>query len=173
MIDWESILRRDGPPAWRTAWHVLGNRADADECFQEACVAAVEFSRTDSVRNWRHLLQRFAAAKAVDRLRLRIRRKPREQPLPVDHLIATDPLPPDHAESAELAARLRIAIAHLPSRQAEAFCLFYFDGWSYREIAANLAISTDLVGVWLERARDRLRILIVTGDHSLGEVPHE
>ena len=44
MTDWDDILNRDGPAAWKTAWRVLGNRADADECFQEACMAAFEFA---------------------------------------------------------------------------------------------------------------------------------
>src|SRR5580765_6378326 len=78
MTDWDEILKRDGPSAWKTAWRVLGNRADADECFQDACLAAFEYSRTQEVRNWRALLQRMANAKAVDRLRLRIRQRPRE-----------------------------------------------------------------------------------------------
>ena len=40
MPDWQEILSQDGPSAWRTAYRLLGNRADADECFQEACLAA-------------------------------------------------------------------------------------------------------------------------------------
>ena len=42
MPNWREILGRDGPAAWRTAFRILGNRADADECFQEACLAALE-----------------------------------------------------------------------------------------------------------------------------------
>src|SRR6185295_15829033 len=88
MTDWEDILKRDGPAAWKTAWRVLGNRADVDECYQETCMAAFEFSQTHDVRNWRTLLQRIANAKAVDRLRLRIRQRPREQPLPEEQMIS-------------------------------------------------------------------------------------
>jgi DNA-directed RNA polymerase specialized sigma24 family protein len=65
MIDWQGILSRDGPAVWRTAWRVLGNRADADECFQEAFVAALEYSSTHTVKHWRALLQRLAAARAI------------------------------------------------------------------------------------------------------------
>src|SRR5438128_119194 len=119
MEDWEGILERDGPHAWRAAWRILGHHADADECFQDACLAALELSRGQKVRNWRAVLQRLAAARAIDQLRIRIRRKPREQPLPEGHLTSGDALPPDRAAHAELAARLRAALAHLPSRQAE------------------------------------------------------
>src|SRR5438445_557444 len=74
MPDWPTILSRDGPAAWRTAYRLLGHRADADECFQDACLAALEVSRRQPVRHWRALLQRLAAARAVDRLRERFRR---------------------------------------------------------------------------------------------------
>ena len=160
MIDWEGILSHDGPAVWRTAWRVLGNRADADEVFQETFVSAVEYSRTHIVIHWRALLQRLATARAIDRLRQRVRRKDREMPLPADHLQASIPLPSQAAENAELSAKLRAALAEIPSRQAEVFCLFHLDGWSYPEIAEHLAISTDVVGVWMHRARGRLRELL-------------
>ncbi len=160
MIDWERILSHDGPAVWRTAWRVLGNRADADEVFQETFVAAVEYSRTHTVIHWRALLQRLATARAIDRLRQRVRRRNREMPLPEDHPETSFPLPLQAAENAELSATLRLAMAEIPSRQAEVFCLFHLDGWSYPEIAEHLAISTDVVGVWLHRARGRLRELL-------------
>jgi RNA polymerase sigma-70 factor, ECF subfamily len=47
------------------------NRADAEECFQEAALAALEFSRRKDVQHWRALLVRLATARAVDRLRRR------------------------------------------------------------------------------------------------------
>ena len=160
MIDWEGILSRDGPAVWRTAWRVLGNRADADDVFQETFVAALEYSRTHAVTHWRALLQRLATARAVDRLRLKIRRRGREDALPIDHLTASDPSPLQLAETAELTGNLREALAEINPKQAEVFCLFHLDGWTYPEIAEHLAISTDVVGVWLHRARGRLRELL-------------
>src|SRR5271166_6558813 len=84
MIDWEGILARDGPAAWRTAWRVLGNRADADDVLQETFVAAVEYARKHPVPHWRGLLQHLATARAVDRLRQKARRRGREEHLPDD-----------------------------------------------------------------------------------------
>lgn len=160
MIDWDEILTRDGPTAWQTAWRVLRNRADTDECFQDACLAALEYSRTAPVRHWRTLLQRLAAARAIDRLRQRVRRQDLEAKLPYDLPRASPDTPGDVAEGAELAARLRAALAHLPPNQAEVFWLFCREGWSYREIADEIGVSQDLVGVWLTRARQRLRELL-------------
>ena len=69
MPDWQEILSRDGGAVWQTAYRYLGNRADADECFQEAFLAAFKFSRHHEVTNWRAILKRLAAARAIDRLR--------------------------------------------------------------------------------------------------------
>jgi RNA polymerase sigma-70 factor (ECF subfamily) len=63
-------------------------------------------------------------------------------------------------EDAELSEQLRTALGRVPSKQAEAFCLHCLEGWSYQEIAQQLAVSVDSVGVLLHRARKRLRQLL-------------
>jgi RNA polymerase sigma-70 factor (ECF subfamily) len=166
MPDWREILDRDGPTAWRTAYRLLGNRADADECFQEACLAALEVSRREEVRNWRALLQRLAAARAVDRLRLRRRRKLSPSPPDWDRLRDGSPAPPQRAEDAELTDHLRTALGRIPAKQAEAFSLHCVEDWSYQEIAQHLAVSLDAVGVLLHRARQRLRRLLAAFHES-------
>lgn len=160
MPDWQEILRRDGPAVWQTAYRLLNNRADADECFQEAFLAALEVSRRGAVRNWRGLLQHLAAARAVDRLRQRSRRRSREQAADWNTLAGNEPPPSQSAEDAELAERLRDALARLPAQQAEVFCLHGLQGWSYQEIAEQLSLSLNTVGVLLHRARKRLRELL-------------
>jgi RNA polymerase sigma-70 factor (ECF subfamily) len=175
MIDWEAILRRDGAAVWRTAWRVLGTRADADDCFQETFAAALEYSRVPghSVQHWRALLQRIATTRAIDRLRRRVGQRNREAELPEDHP-SSSRLPHDDLESAELSARLRTALARLPDGQAETFCLFHIEGWSYREIAESLAVTTDVVGMRLQRARHRLRELLSDVNPTTPqEVSHE
>ena len=79
MPNWQEIVEREGKAVWQTVYRILGNRADADECFQEAFLAAWEVSRRGQVQNWRALLLRLAAARAVDRLRQRHRCTAREQ----------------------------------------------------------------------------------------------
>ncbi len=157
MVDWQAILARDGPAVWRTAYRVVGNQADADECFQEAFLGALALSRRQSVENWRALLQRLAAARAIDCLRLRMRRRIREQETDLDTIDGRGPSPARQAEDAELAHQLREALAGLPAKQAEVFCLHCLESWSYQEIAHHLAITVDAVGVLLYRARRRLR----------------
>jgi RNA polymerase sigma-70 factor (ECF subfamily) len=158
MPDWEQILAHDGPVAWRAAYRLLGRRADADECLQEAVLGALEIARRrEAVRSWRALLLRLAAARAVDRLRARKRRAAREQAAARG---GAGPSPEQAAEEAELIERLREALGRIPTRQAEVFVLGALEGWSYAEIADGLAIPIDTVGVLLHRARGRLRRLL-------------
>ncbi len=71
-----------------------------------------------------------------------------------------NPGPVQQLQTQELAARLRWAIARLPEQQAQAFCLRYLNGMSYRLIAKQLGIGTSATGVMLYRARARLRQLL-------------
>jgi len=164
MVDWQGILDRDGPVVWRTVYRLLGNRADAEDCYQETFLGALEVWRRQPVRNPRALLQRMATARALDRLRARYRRAargdaPSDASAGAEYERVADPGagPPESAEAAELSARLREALATLPARQADVFSLYNLDGWSYQEIADHLGITVDSVGVLLHRARARLR----------------
>src|SRR5437762_13797875 len=76
MTDWNAMVHDEGPAVWRTLWRLLGNRADADDCFQETFLAALVYSRDQGreVHHWSALLQKIATTRAVDRLRPRYRR---------------------------------------------------------------------------------------------------
>ena len=109
-------------------------------------------------------------------LRRRVTQRNREAFLEDDDHPSPARLPHEQLESKELAMRLRCALARLPDGQAEVFCLFHLEDWSYREIAESLSISTDLVGVWLQRAKAKLRELLADVDPATllaKEVPHE
>jgi RNA polymerase sigma-70 factor (ECF subfamily) len=160
MPDWPEILSQDGPAAWRTAYRLLGNRADADECFQEACLAALEVSRREQVHNWHGLLQRLAVARSVDRLRVRKRARLQTSTSGLHQVQDGSLLPSQNVEDAELASALRLALARTPPRQAEAFCLHCVEDCSYQEIAQSLRISVDAVGVLIHRAWQHLRKLL-------------
>jgi len=165
-VDWQSIVGRDGPVVWRTVYRLLGNHADAEDCYQETFLSALDLWRRQSVRNSRAMLQRLATARAMDRLRSRYRNPARQTITDTgsesDHPVSDSPGPPESAESAELSARLREALATLSPKQAEVFCFFSLDGWSYQEIADHLQISLDAVGVLLHRARGKLRVRLAS-----------
>jgi RNA polymerase sigma-70 factor (ECF subfamily) len=159
-MDWQAILNQEGPVVWRTAYRLLGDTAEADECFQETFLAALQLSRRQPVQSWRALLQRVATTRAVDRLRQRCRRRAREAPADWEHLRGPGAPPSQAAEYEELSQQLRAALARIPPKQAEVFCLHCLDEWSYQEIARHLAMPVDTVGVLLSRARKRLRQML-------------
>lgn len=167
MTDWAEILRTEGPAVWRTSFRLLGNRTDADDCFQETFVAALELSRREPVRTWRGLLLRLATVRAMDRVRQRCRGV---QTVPLglqDEPVGSGPSPLRSAEEGELAEQLRHALGQIPATQAEVFCLHALEGWSYREIADHLRMSVVSVGVTLHRARQHLRRWLVTQDEPI------
>jgi RNA polymerase sigma-70 factor (ECF subfamily) len=179
VIDWEARLSEDGPAVWRTAQRLLGNRADADEVFQETFADAVRMSRQakEPIRSWRAMLIRLATARAVDRLRQRVRQRSREAG---DFSTAIESLPDrreelqphQRVEQAEMSARLRLALAHLPPKQADAFCLHCLEGFSYREVAEQLGESVDHIGVLIHRARADLKqriAFILSGEQAGAE----
>ena len=160
MVDWDGIIDREGPAVWRTVCRLLTHRADAEECFQETFLAALQLWNRQPVRSPRAALQRLATARAIDRLRRRYRARGRQGDEPPALLADPSPRPPDRAAAAELAEDLRAALALLPDKQADAFCLHCLDGYSYREAADALGVSVDAVGVLIHRARARLRDLL-------------
>ena len=160
MIDWEGIVAREGEGVWRRVYRLLGNRADAEEVFQETFLAALSFARREVVESWGALLHRLATARAVDRLRQRQRRNTRQEMVDFDFVGSSEPQPFQNAQAGELSQRLRIALGRLPERQAEVFCLHALEGWEHAEIARHMQISSDAVGVLLHRARKALRELL-------------
>src|SRR6478609_1684047 len=106
MTDWDQIIRRDGPAVWRTVSRLVGDRADAEECFQEAFVAALELARREPLTSPRALLLRMATARSMDRLRQRYRRRKRESAdAELDYMPSHQTTAHEHAEASELSQR--------------------------------------------------------------------
>lgn len=159
-MDWKNILERDGPAAWRAAYRLVGNAADADDCLQEATLAAVQLSRREQIASWRALLIRLASARAIDHLRQRTRSRissADQSPTIADPRDAGDAACLD-----ELQSQLRIALAELSPDQAAAFCLCALEGWTYAEAGEQLKTPASTIGVLLHRARQRLRELLTS-----------
>ena len=72
-----------------------------------------------------------------------------------------EPGPDERAELAELAATVRGAVAQLADGQRDAVLLFYLQGLTHREVAAELAISVGAVKARLHQARTALTPALV------------
>jgi len=161
MTNWEGIVAEHAGAVWRTAYRLVSNAADADDCMQEAFTSAVEISRREVVRSWPALLHRLVTTRSLDRLRRRMREAARrDRPADLAKLPGGEPDPQRQAAGRELAGQLRHGLARLPAQQAEAFCLRFLSDMSYDEIAGQIGVSSNYVGVILHRARLRLRTLL-------------
>jgi len=159
------IVEQYGGLVWATACRLVGNCADASDCFQETFLEAVKISRKEPVRDWSALLRHLAMARALDLLRVRCRQRDRTDAMAdPDDMVSREADPGQEAEAAELAERLRAALGKLPHDQAAVFCLSCLDKLSYREIGERLGATTNAVGVLLHRARQRLRELLAPVD---------
>jgi RNA polymerase sigma factor (sigma-70 family) len=69
---------------------------------------------------------------------------------------SAEPGPADAAELADIAARVRGAVAALPEGQRDAVMLFYLQGLTHREVAAELGVSINAVKARLHQARASL-----------------
>ena len=168
-MDWNLILNRDGPAVWRTGFRILGNAADTDECFQEATLNAMELSRKRTVNNWRALLQRLIATRAIDRLRQRYRQRAVIANAELDELPNRHPQPSQQFDDAELQQQLRDALTLIPANQSTAFCLCCLEGWTYRECGIEMDLKSQAVGVLIQRARKKLQEVLA---HQLELITH-
>ena len=158
MIDWQTIIKRHGQAVWQISYRMLGNDADAADCFQETFICALEYSRRQHIRNFSALLMRLATTRAIDQLRKRFPRSDRNV-TSTDWIAvpSTNPGPVQTAQQKELIDKLRESLTKLPLPEAQVFCMRYLNDMSYRQIAKELGIKTNAAGVLLHRARAKLR----------------
>ena len=169
--DWKEVVEAHGPLVWQAAYRLLDNHADVADCFQETFLAAWQLSRTQPVRHIRSLLVRLATAKAIDRLRYRRRWAQRcVGSTEADDLPGVICDPSSQSQAMELADGLRAALTHLPSQQAQAFCLRHLNDMSQQEVALELGVSANAAGVLIHRARKRLQQILRTHVDNPSEV---
>lgn len=163
------LVRRHLPAAHAAALAVLGEAADADDCCQDAFVAALtrieECRPAEKFRGWLLVIVRN---RAIDlRRRQQVRRAdvldvgagaaptPGEAAPVAVATAAADPLA--FAERADARAHLRRALATLTPTRREVVLLHDLEGWSHREIAAHLGVAEGTVRAHLFWARRALR----------------
>jgi RNA polymerase sigma-70 factor (ECF subfamily) len=157
----EELFQRYRGVAYRVAFRLLGQEADALDAVQDGFVKALThlsaFEGRSSFKTW---LLRVVSNAALDLGRQRGRRETRS----LDGLAAgeTDfPLalvdPADGLERADLRQLIREALFSLSEAQRQTFILHADGGLSYREVAEALAISVGTVMSRLFYARQKLR----------------
>lgn len=159
----DELFRRYRQPAYRVAYRLLGNEADALDAVQEGFIKALThlhgFQGRSSFKTW---LLRVVSNAALDLGRSRGRREAvsLDTPHAADRsdarLLAEDEAG-RRLERAELRRRLDEALDSLSDVQRQTFVLFADGELSYREIAEAMEISIGTVMSRLFYARQKLR----------------
>jgi RNA polymerase sigma-70 factor, ECF subfamily len=150
---WNTIVQEHAANVLRTAWRILGHTADAEDVAQDVFLEAYRKWDGRPDAEWTNLLRRLTVFRALDLKRLR---KPAVDSFEMAELASDASGPTEIAVASELTVLLRLAINDLPSREAEVFCLRYFDDQSYAEIAVILGINPGAAAAALCKARAKL-----------------
>jgi RNA polymerase sigma-70 factor (ECF subfamily) len=161
----DDLFRRYRAVAYRVAYRLLGNEADALDAVQDGFVKAIanlaRFGGRSSFKTW---LLRIVSNAALDMGRRRQRDGWNDRP-PVPatpERVGPDHRPPpdDGLERAELRRVIDTALAALPAAQRQTFVLHVDGELSYREVADTLGISIGTVMSRLFYARQKLKVLL-------------
>lgn len=162
----EELFRRYRQIAYRVAYRLLGNEADALDAVQDGFVKALvhlpRFQGRSSFKTW---LLRVVSNASLDLGRQRGRRdavsmdqrrgRGQDDCEPVQF-----PKPERDLELVDLRQQLSKALSQLPPAQRQTFVLHAEAELSYREIADTLGISIGTVMSRLFYARQRLRAIM-------------
>jgi RNA polymerase sigma-70 factor (ECF subfamily) len=151
------FVRRHAPSVIGVAFHVLGDRALAEDIAQEAflraCQAAATYdARRGGVRSWLLAISRNAAIDAA-----RVRRPTPTDPSLVSRMLDEDAeteAPEDGSIAAAEAMEVRRALLKLPPEQCQALLLASVAGRTAAEVA-------DHQGIPLGTAKTRIRAALI------------
>lgn len=156
----EQLLTPVESLVWRVCWHYTGNRADAEDCAQEAMLrlwrSLKDYREDCAFESWCY---RIAANVCTDLLRKRKKDKAESiEPLREQGYDPPDPGagPEETAIRNEERSQLREAIAQLPPEQRDALILTQLEHIDYSEAARILNISEGTVKSRVNRAREKL-----------------
>ena len=156
----EKIVADYAPLVWKICYRLVGNRADAEDCFQETFISAMHVIGRQKVRSVKAMLARLATNKSIDRLRQRSRKiEPVSLPEHLD-IVSNEHLPGHGIANKELAEQLRTALAQLPAQEAAAFCMRHLNELDYGRIAGELGVKRNNARVLVHRAKGKLSQLL-------------
>jgi RNA polymerase sigma-70 factor (ECF subfamily) len=162
----EELFRRYRVPAYRVAYRLLGQEADALDAVQEGFIKALthlaSFQGRSAFKTW---LLRVVSNAALDLGRQRGRREAvRLEAHPAREDEGNVPQVPGEQsrglERADLRRLLDQALGALPEIQRRTFVLHAEGGLSYREVAEALGISIGTVMSRLFYARQKLKTFL-------------
>lgn len=150
-----SLVEEHGPALYRYARRMLHDRGAAEDCVQDALVAAwlaVDRFRGDAaVRTWL-----FGILANTVRRRVRTEARRPESPLPEDLDLPGGDDPITAVQADDLRHALDLALRDLPRMQRACWMLVEVERMSYAEVAHVQASTVDAVRGSVHRARTTL-----------------
>ena len=155
--EFEERLAECGPLAFRVAYGVLRNAADAEDVAQEALLKAYRnFGRLREPARFRGWLVRIAFRMALDRWRSAKRREKRETQWEAPEQRSSGPTVEELAVSSEFQERLERAMEELPEKFRLVLLLAAIEGYTLEEVSGMLGIPMGTVKSRLFFARKQL-----------------
>jgi RNA polymerase sigma-70 factor (ECF subfamily) len=154
-----SLVARYYDTCWRFAYHMLGERADAEDVVQDsflrAYLAIGRYDERDQFRGW---LFRILTNQCRNYLTSRGRRTKRfvQDDIAIESAAAP---PPGLAVGVEDDVLIR-ALAQLDPLQREALLLKYAEGLEYSEMSAMTGVGESALKMRVKRGSERLRAML-------------
>ena len=151
------LIERHRSSLLNLALSQVGNLSEAEDLVQEAFIQAYQhldrLREADKFAGWIYRITRNLCYAALRQRRLR------PEPLEVSNTvdIPDSSLAPDSlAEGHEISDTIVKAVEALPPNNQRVF-LLYLEGWSYRNIATTLRLSTSTVSGRVQQAKRRVK----------------
>ena len=154
-----TLVSRYYDACWRFAYHMLGERADAEDVVQDsflrAYLAIGRYDERDQFRGW---LFRILTNQCHNALTSRGRRARRfvQDEIALESAAAPPPGPATGVEDAALVH----ALSQLDPLQREALLLKYAEGMEYGEMSAMTGAGESALKMRVKRGSERLRTLL-------------
>ena len=157
----EQLADRHGRMVLGAAYRVLGDVEAAEDVLQDVFVKLLKGRLgPESTVQWGAYLRVMATRQAIDVIRRNVRRKQQSLDVLADQPDQSAAHPRQEAGRKEMAAIVRCAVQQLPKDEAAIFALRHFEEMTYAEIAVEMRMTANQVGVTLHRGRKKLRKIL-------------
>ncbi|RDB63758.1 hypothetical protein C1878_02875 [Gordonibacter sp. 28C] len=146
------------------AIEMMGNQHDGKDAAQEALLTVKRsIHQLQSPEAFDVWMYRIVFGACMD-MKRKMKRSANEVPIESQALSVPEMrqefLPHEYVEREDERARLMAAVSELPEKYRACLLLYYFEDFSYAEIASSLDISMTAVSTRLNRAKKKLRKLL-------------
>lgn len=154
-----TLVSRYYDACWRFAYHMLGERADAEDVVQDsflrAYLAIGRYDERDQFRGWLFRILTNQCRNALTSRGRRTRRFVQDE-----IALETAPAPPLGLATGVEDAALVLALGQLDPLQREALLLKYAEGLEYGEMSAMTGAGESALKMRVKRGSERLRALL-------------